>query len=51
MSVDGGVLLLKSCDEHLGLTQCLASCIRDGRDAGKVTHTLSDLLRQPEIAF
>lgn len=46
MSVDGGALLLKSCDEHLGLTQGLAACIRDDRRAGKVTHTMTDLIRQ-----
>lgn len=46
MSVDGGALLLKSCDEHLGLTNRLAACIRDERAAGKLTHTLTDLVRQ-----
>lgn len=46
MSVDGGALLLKSCDEQLGLTQRLAACIRDDRHSGKVTHTMTDLIRQ-----
>ena len=46
MSVDGGALLLKSCDKQLGLTQRLAACVRDDRSAGKVTHTMTDLIRQ-----
>ena len=46
MSVDGGALLLKSCDEQLGLTQRLAACVRDDRSAGKVTHKMTDLIRQ-----
>lgn len=46
MSVDGGALLLKSCDEQLDLTKRLAACIRDDRRAGKVTHTMTDLIRQ-----
>ncbi|MFZ5698511.1 MAG: IS1380 family transposase [Pseudomonadota bacterium] len=46
MSADGGALLLKSCDEHLDLTRRLAACIHDERTVGKVTHTLTDLIRQ-----
>ena len=35
-SSDGGAILLKACDERLGLTQRLASCVADARQAGKV---------------
>jgi Transposase DDE domain group 1 len=45
-SSDGGAILLKAVDDRLGLTWRLASAIRDGRQAGKVTHPLRDLLRQ-----
>ncbi len=45
-SSDGGAILLKACDERLGLTQRLASCIVDARQAGKVEHSIRDLVRQ-----
>ncbi|MGH8326298.1 MAG: IS1380 family transposase, partial [Steroidobacteraceae bacterium] len=45
-SSDGGAILLKACDERLGLTERLAGCISDGRQAGKVEHSIRDLVRQ-----
>ena len=45
-SSGGGAILLKACDERLGLTERLAACISDGRQAGKVEHTIRDLVRQ-----
>jgi hypothetical protein len=45
-SSDGGGLLLEAADERLGLTQSLAACVRDGRQPGKVTHELVELVRQ-----
>lgn len=45
-SSDGGALLLKACDERLGLTQALARCVLDARQPGKVEHSFIDLLRQ-----
>lgn len=45
-SSDGGSLLLKACDERLGLSAALSGCLRDGRQAGKVQHELQELLRQ-----
>lgn len=45
-SSDGGAILLKACDERLGLTERLASCIVDTRQTGKVEHSIRDLLRQ-----
>ena len=45
-SSDGGALLLKAIDERLGLTQRLAACLTDRRQAGKVEHALIELVRQ-----
>jgi hypothetical protein len=45
-SSDGGAVLLKACDAKLGLSQGLAGCLSDRRQAGKVEHTVRDLLRQ-----
>lgn len=45
-SSDGGAILLKACDERLGLSERLAACISDGRQAGKVEHSIRDLVRQ-----
>jgi hypothetical protein len=45
-SSDGGAILLKAIDNQLSLTDRLAKCINDGRQAGKVIHSYSDLLRQ-----
>ena len=50
-SSDGGALLLKAVDERLGLTQALAGCLGDPREAGKVTHSLVELLRQRIFAI
>jgi hypothetical protein len=45
-SSDGGAILLKACDARLGLSRRLAECLADGRQAGKVEHTVRDLVRQ-----
>jgi hypothetical protein len=50
-SSDGGALLLKACDEQLGLTRAIAACIEDTRQPGKVIHTLEDLVRQRVFAI
>ena len=42
---DAGVLLLTQADGLVMLTARLAGALRDGREAGKVTHPLADLLR------
>ncbi len=46
MSSDGGGLLLKAADEQLGLTEALADCLRDSRQASKVKHSQEEALRQ-----
>jgi len=50
-SSDGGALLIKSCDQKLGLSDRLVECIKDTRESGKVKHTMSDLLRQRVYAL
>jgi hypothetical protein len=50
-SSDGGAVLLKACDERLGLTERIAACFRDERQPGKITHTLHDLIRQRVFAI
>ncbi len=45
-SSDGGALLLKAADQKLQLSSALAACLIDERQAAKVKHSLTDLLRQ-----
>ena len=50
-SSDGGAVLLKACDERLGLTEQLSQCLGDAREPGKIRHTLDDLIRQRVFAI
>jgi hypothetical protein len=45
-SSDGGALLLKAADRRLGLIDALSACLPDGRQEGKLTHSLTDLVAQ-----
>lgn len=45
-SSDGGAVLLKAADARYGLIDGFARCLVDDRQAGKVRHTLTDLLAQ-----
>ncbi len=45
-SSDGGAILLKAADRRYGLIEALAGCLRDQRQAGKVDHSLRELLAQ-----
>jgi len=45
-SSDGGAILLKAADQRYGLLEALASCVQDDRQAGKVEHSLEELLAQ-----
>jgi len=45
-STDGGVVLLKTLDDRLQLTDTLAACLPDRRDPDRVRHAVRDLLRQ-----
>lgn len=50
-SSDGGAVLLKACDERLGLTERLSGCLGEEREPGKIRHTLDDLIRQRVFAI
>jgi Transposase DDE domain group 1 len=50
-SSDGGAVLLKAADRRYGLTEALAGCLRDKRQAGKVDHSLHELLAQRVFAI
>jgi hypothetical protein len=45
-SSDGGAILLQAVDRQLGLSAALAACWRDERQAGKVEHTIHEMLGQ-----
>ena len=45
-SSDGGALLLKAADRRLGLLEELTACLEDQRQAGKVDHSLRELVGQ-----
>ena len=45
-SSDGGAILLKACDQNLGLIEAISSCLRDDRQQGKVSHSIKDLVQQ-----
>ena len=50
-SSDGGAVLLKGVDRSLGLTEALAGCLRDPRQAGKIAHTFRELVQQRIFAI
>lgn len=50
-SSDGGALLLGACDQQLGLTGALSTCLVDKRQAGKVAHSLRELVCQRVYAI
>lgn len=50
-SSDAGGLLLKAIDDRLGLTEALASCLSDWRQAGKVRHSILEIVRQRVFAI
>ena len=45
-SSDGGAVLLKGCDERLGLSAAMASCLRDDRQQAKVEHSYQEIFQQ-----
>jgi len=45
-SSDGGAVVLKALDRQLGVTEAVASCLRERRQAGKVQHDLLELVQQ-----
>src|SRR5712691_9478940 len=46
LSSDGGALLLREVDAHLGLTRELAACFADGRNQHFVDHSVPQMLCQ-----
>ena len=46
LSSDGGLLLLRQVDRHLGLSRAAAAAIPDPRDPERIHHGLRDLLAQ-----
>jgi hypothetical protein len=46
LSSDGGLLLLRQVDRHLGLSRAAAAAIPDPRDPERIRHGLRDLLAQ-----
>jgi hypothetical protein len=46
LSSDGGLLLLRQVDRHLGLSRAAAAAIPDPRDPGRIRHGLRELLAQ-----
>ncbi len=45
-SSDGGAILLKACDERLGLSAAMAACLRDDRQQSKVAHSYQEIFQQ-----
>lgn len=45
-SSDAGVLLLKAVDRKMGMTDRLADAMRDGREPGKVRHSIREMLQE-----
>ncbi len=45
-SSDGGAVLLKACDERLGLSAAIAACLRDARQQAKIKHSYQEVFQQ-----
>jgi hypothetical protein len=45
-SSDGGAILLKACDQRLGLSERLIGSLEEWRQSGKIRHAIGELLRQ-----
>ncbi len=45
-SSDGGAVLLKACDERLGLSAAIVACLRDDRQQSKVEHSYQEIFQQ-----
>jgi hypothetical protein len=46
VSSDGGLLLLRRLERHLGLIEAVARALADPRDPERIEHRLADMLRQ-----
>lgn len=45
-SSDGGAVLVKAADRRLQLTERLGGCLRDDRQASKISHEFVELLQE-----
>jgi Transposase DDE domain group 1 len=45
LSSDGGVLLLRGVEQHLGVAARVAGCLRDRRDPDRIDHEIAEMLR------
>ena len=45
-SSDGGAILLKACDERLGLSAAIVACLQDERQQAKVEHSYQEIFQQ-----
>ena len=50
-SSDGGAILLKAADRHLGLLASLTATVPDARDPARITHGVGDLVAQRVFAI
>ena len=50
-SSDGGAIVLKAADRHLGLLAALTATVPDARAAARVTHGVGDLVAQRVFAI
>jgi hypothetical protein len=50
-SSDGGAILLKAADRHLGLLASLTATVPDARDPERITHGVGDLVAQRVFAI
>ena len=46
MSSDGGAMLLRQTDQRLNLLPRLAQCFLDGRDPGRLEHSVQEMVSQ-----
>lgn len=46
VSSDGGLVLVRAIDDKLGLSEQIALCLQDGRQAGKIRHSYISQVRQ-----
>lgn len=46
ISSDGGLLLLKECEQQTGILRCISSCLKDERHQSYIDHSYEDMLTQ-----
>src|SRR5215212_8627825 len=50
-SSDGGAILLREIDEQIGLSKAIRFSMHEGRQLGKIEHSLLEMLRQRVIGI